>query len=321
MLASLTGDGLLVSEGEEWRRHRQMAQPAFRREQIEGYGGFMVEHAQRLIAEWRDGQTRDIHADMSKLTLAIVAQALFTMNVDALASEVGRALEAALRFFASPISLLSWGPSLPLPMVVRYRRAVQRLNHMLYDIIRRRRSESEPRPDLLARLLAARDETGNPMTDEQLRNELMTLFLAGHETTALALTYTFYLLAQHAEAETPPAGRDRRSSGRSSTGAGRRAAPALHELGSARVDAAVSAGVEHRPRGDRRLRDRRLFRAARHADRHPAMGRSSGSSLVRRTRSVSTGGAGTMTSSAVCRAARTSPSATVRASASATSSR
>jgi cytochrome P450 len=201
MLANLTGDGLLVSEGDAWRRQHQMALPAFRREQIEGYAGFMVDHTQRLLAEWRDGQTRDIHADMARLALAIVAQALFSTNVDAVADEIGRHLHVGMQFYAHPISLLPFALSLPLPLVRRYRRGVERLNRIIYGIIRQRRRATEPHTDLLSRLLAARDEAGRPMTDEQIRNELMTLFLAGHETTALTLTYTFYLLANHPQAE------------------------------------------------------------------------------------------------------------------------
>jgi cytochrome P450 len=201
-LASLTGQGLITSEGDFWRRQRQMAQPSFQRERVDRYGAVMVAYAERLRQEWRDGQTRDIHHDLMSLTLRIVARVLFESAADRYEQEVSHCLAVAADVFAGPLGaypILQW---LPIPASLRYRRAIRRLDRIMYGIVRARRAGTAELDDLLGRLLAARDESGGRMTDRQLRDELLTLFLAGHETTALTLTFTFYLLGTHAEADT-----------------------------------------------------------------------------------------------------------------------
>jgi cytochrome P450 len=196
-LSAFLGEGLLTSEGDVWRRQRRLAQPAFQLDQIEKYSTFMVALTQRLIQEWRPGQTRDLHADMMRLALEIVGQALFGANVGGMAGEVGRILETVNQFFASPLSLFPWLYWLPLPATRRFRHARRQLDALMYQTIAEHRASGAAGEDLLSRLLAIRDEDGSRMTDRQLRDELVTLFLAGHETTALALSYSFYLLAQH----------------------------------------------------------------------------------------------------------------------------
>ena len=203
-LIPVVGQGLLTSEGDFWRRQRRLAQPAFQHQQIRRYGEVMVEAAGRMLAGWADGRVADVHRDFMGLTLDVVARTLFGADVAAEAHDVGEALETIMEYFQSPLRWLPARERLPLPGSRKFRRAVARVDEILYEIIARRRSESgsgEP-GDLLGRLLAAQDaEGGGGMTDRQLRDEAVTLFLAGHETTALVLTYAFYLLARNPEAE------------------------------------------------------------------------------------------------------------------------
>jgi cytochrome P450 len=197
----LLGNGLLTSDGEFWLRQRRLSQPAFHRQRIAGYGETMVAYTQRLLAGWRDGETRDLHVEMTRLTLEITGKTLFGADVGGDAADVGRAMADAMASFEKRVSSL-----FPLPYWVptatnrRLKRAVRCLDEILYRFIKERRASSEQWDDLLSLLLHAHDEEGGSMTDKQLRDEAMTLFLAGHETTALALGWTGYLLAQHPEA-------------------------------------------------------------------------------------------------------------------------
>jgi cytochrome P450 len=199
----LLGNGLLTSEGDFWRHQRRLIQPAFHRERIEGYGRIMVEYAQRTTESWTDGETRDIHEEMMHLTLGIVAKTLFNADVSDEADEVGDALAMALDTFNDRVNAIFLVPMwVPTPANLASRRAVRQLDRVVYGIIEGRRAGGEDPGDLLSMLLRAQAEGGESMTDKQLRDEAMTLFLAGHETTALALSWTFYLLSQYPEAET-----------------------------------------------------------------------------------------------------------------------
>jgi cytochrome P450 len=200
-LTPLLGQGLLTSEGEFWRRQRRLAQPAFQRQQIEQYAAVMVQHTERLIDTWADGQVRDLHADMIGLMLSIVAKTLFNVELAGEARIVGESLEIVMNYFMSPMRWFGIREKLPLPSTRRYWRAIRQIDDIIYGIIRQRRSSGEDPGDLLSGLLAARDEDGKGMTDRQLRDESVTLFLAGHETTALVMFYTFYMLAQNPNAE------------------------------------------------------------------------------------------------------------------------
>src|ERR1043165_5308128 len=200
----LLGEGLLTSEGEFHRRQRRLAQPAFHRARIASYGEVMTAYATRLSSRWHDGETLDISQEMMRLTLAIVGKTLFDADVEAEADEIGAALTAVMKLFdflLLPFSELL--EKLPLPHVRRFRRAKGRLDETIYRIIEERRRSGVDRGDLLSMLLSARDEEGDgsQMTDLQVRDEAMTLFLAGHETTANALTWTWYLLSQNPDAE------------------------------------------------------------------------------------------------------------------------
>jgi cytochrome P450 len=195
---ALLGKGLLLSEGDFWIRQRRMMQPAFHRARIAEYGRVMVAFTERRLAAWRDGEVRDVHADMMGLTLEVVAQTLFDTDVAEQAPAVGRALETVLAEFSRQIlQPLPLPLSLPTPGNRRFRRAVAELDAIIYDIIERRRAQpgSADAGDLLSVLLHAQDDEGSGMTDRQLRDEVMTLFLAGHETTAITLSWAWYLLA------------------------------------------------------------------------------------------------------------------------------
>jgi cytochrome P450 len=197
------GKGLLTSEGAFWLRQRRLIQPAFNRGRLAGYAPTMVAAAERLLASWKAGETRDISKEMMRLTLDIAARTLFGADAGAAAGNVAGALqflqEAFLVRFARMVPIPVW---LPTPRNLRLRRAVRQLDDIIYGFIRQRRQSGEDKGDLLSILLHARDEDdGSRMTDKQVRDEAMTLFLAGHETTALALSWTWYLLARHPEAE------------------------------------------------------------------------------------------------------------------------
>jgi cytochrome P450 len=197
----ILGNGLLTSEGDFWLRQRRLVQPAFTRSYLAGYGADMVSAAERLVAEWRDGDTRDLHTEMTRLTLGIAAKTLFGAEVGTEADDVGQALAAALAAFDARLGTWYLVPHwVPTASNRRLHRAVRRLDEVIYGFIERRRRSGEERGDLLSILLHARDEDGSRMTDQQLRDEAMTLFLAGHETTALVLAWTGYLLAQHPDA-------------------------------------------------------------------------------------------------------------------------
>jgi cytochrome P450 len=200
-LIPLLGEGLLTSEGTFWRRQRRLAQPAFQHQQIERYAAVMVEHTERMLATWHDGEVRDPHEDLMHLTLGIVAKTLFDAELAEDAETVGYSLDVVMNHFMSPMRWFRFLDYLPIPSSRRYWRAIGRLDEIIYKIIRSHRAEGRDRGDLLSRLLAARDEDGAGMTDRQLRDEVVTLVLAGHETTALVLFYTFYLLSRSPEAE------------------------------------------------------------------------------------------------------------------------
>src|SRR5690349_103559 len=202
-LRPVLGDGLLLSEGDTWLRQRRLMQPAFHRQRIAGYGDVMAAFTDRGMAGWRDGETRDVHADMMEITQAIVAKTLFDADVSGTAWDVGQALHDLMEDFSRRrLSLFRLPSFIPTPTRRRARAAVTRLDHIVYGIIAARRASGEDRGDLLSLLLAARDaDDGSRMNDQQVRDEIMTLFLAGHETTAVALSWTWHLLAQHPAAE------------------------------------------------------------------------------------------------------------------------
>jgi cytochrome P450 len=193
-LSVAIGRGLLTSEGDFWRRQRKLAQPAFHHHRVRAYADVMVGHTERAVSKFVDGTTIDIHASVMRLTLDIVAETLFGADVGGAAGRIGTALEVMMdRFSGFSAILPGW---LPTPANRKLTRAVKEMNEVVYGIIRDRRSAPD-RGDLLSMLLGAKTEGGSGMSDQQLRDEVVTLLLAGHETTALALTFTFHLLARN----------------------------------------------------------------------------------------------------------------------------
>ena len=197
----LFGQGLLTSEGGLWRRQRRLMQPAFHRRQIGRYGRLMVERTRHALASWKEGQIRDLHAEMDHLTLDIVARVLFNLDLTGHTERLeatARALHARIARGPAVVYAMRY---LPTPVNIRYIWTVSRLEKVIYRIIRERRESGGSGDDLLSVLLQMRDEDGQSMSDRQVRDELMTLIGAGNDTTTLALCYAWYLLARHPEAE------------------------------------------------------------------------------------------------------------------------
>jgi cytochrome P450 len=200
----LLGEGLLTSEGRHHLRQRRLAQPAFHRERLAAYAAVMSGAAVRVRDRWTPGATLDISVEMAHFTLAVVGQTLFSADIESEAPEIGDALTTVLKMFRMlMLPLAEYLEKLPLPVVRRFEKARARLDATIYGLIRERRASGQDTGDLLSMLLLAQDDevNGDHMTDTQVRDEAMTLFLAGHETTANALTWTWYLLSQNPECE------------------------------------------------------------------------------------------------------------------------
>ncbi len=200
---AFAGQGLLTSDGAIWKQQRKLIQPAFHHAQLVTYGAVMVGHALRMIDSLEDGAVVEIHEVMPRLTLAIVVQTLFGADVTREGTDVGRLMVAVLDAANDRLNRILRVPSwVPTRRNLREKRALARLDEMLDSFIAAHRTSGEKPADLLSMLLAATDEdSGIRMSDGQLHEEMMTLFMAGHETTAMALTWTWYLLSQHPEVE------------------------------------------------------------------------------------------------------------------------
>lgn len=203
----LLGEGLLISEGEFHRRQRRLVQPAFHRDRLVGYASKMVECTAQARQTWTDGAQLDMSREMMRLTLGVVAKTLFSADVTSEADDIGNALTQVMILFDMVLMPFSeWIEKLPLPSIRRFEKARAFLDKTIYGIIAERRASKEDKGDLLSMLLLAQDEdggtgmgagTGAGMNDKQIRDEALTLFLAGHETTANALMWAWYLLSQN----------------------------------------------------------------------------------------------------------------------------
>ncbi|MEO8030545.1 MAG: cytochrome P450 [Gemmatimonadota bacterium] len=197
----MLGQGLLTSEGEFHLRQRRLVQPAFHRERIQGYGMVMADATARHLARWQDGGEVDIHREMMALTLTIVARTLFSADVSHEVDELGQAISASVDLFRqSLLPFGQWLEYLPLGPGARFRATRRRLDATIQRFIDEHRAGGD-QGDLLSMLILAQDDEahGERMTDLQLRDESMTLFLAGHETTANAASWGLYLLSRHPE--------------------------------------------------------------------------------------------------------------------------
>jgi len=205
LLGPVLGQGLLTSEGEFWRRQRRIAAPAFHHRRIAGFVAAMVEETAAMIGRWAGApQPFEITKEMMALTLTIITRTMFSADVGPDVRKVERAMTRMLELGRpSLLDLLGLPEWLPRAMPPKFRAAIADLEHVIHRILAERRADPTDRGDLLSMLLAARDEeTGEGMSDRQLRDEIMTIFLAGHETTANGLAWTWYLLAQNPAAET-----------------------------------------------------------------------------------------------------------------------
>jgi cytochrome P450 len=197
MYRPLVGDGLATSEGQLWLRQRRLMQPAFLRDRLTTYADAIVACTESMLDSWRHGETRDLHADMVGLTLRVAARTLFGSDLENETEVVRDAFRQALDCFDDRFrSLLPLPLWIPTPANLRLRRSLRRLEGVLHRLIARRRAAGKEGDDLLSVLLHARDEEdGSRMSDRQLRDEVMTLLLAGHETTALTLSWALHLLS------------------------------------------------------------------------------------------------------------------------------
>jgi cytochrome P450 len=200
---AIFGQGLLTSEGEFWHRQRRLAAPAFHSQRLASYGDATVRYTERMLENWQPGDPRDVHADTMALTLRIAAKVLFDTELERDVAEIGQAFSTVVEEIAVRLRRPFAIPdAIPIPGNIRYVRAVRRIDQLVSKIIRERRERGEDRGDLLSMLMLARDDEGQSMSEGQLRDEVITLLLAGHETTALTLSWTWYLLAQHPDVDT-----------------------------------------------------------------------------------------------------------------------
>ena len=203
-LGPVLGDGLVTSEGDLWRRQRRAAAPGFHRQRLAQAAGAMSRLARQRVDRWRmpceRGEPLDVDREVSSLTMEIVARTLFSMDMTESIDDIGRAMNTVIAAFGTlnPLDFLGWPAWMPRPRSRSTRAALARIEAEIQHIIAERRRVREAPDDFLSLLIAARDEeTGDGMTDKQLRDEVVTFFAAGHETTATALTWTLYLLSRH----------------------------------------------------------------------------------------------------------------------------
>lgn len=203
-LKVVLGEGLLTSEGDFWKKQRKLSQPAFHRQHMEGFLEQMVRATGDMLDRWDhdiapERATFDLHREMMRLTFRVVGLTLLSTELDGEASAIGEALNVALEWANQYVeSLVRIPPWVPTPKNLKFSKAKDTLDGLVDRIIQARRAAGDPGRDLLGMLMSATDaETGERMSDKQLRDELLTLVLAGHETTANALSFLFYLLSRH----------------------------------------------------------------------------------------------------------------------------
>jgi cytochrome P450 len=194
------GDGLLTSEGSFHHRQRRLIQPAFHHDRIKAYAATMTRLEERLTSRWQDGAAVDVHAEMTKLTMWIIAKCLFDRDVETESAQLSEDITLMIEYFnrlSSPLAKVLGA----LPSNRKYVSATERVDAFVSDMTKERRTSPEDKGDLMSLLLRAMDEEGSSMTDSQVRDEVLITFSAGHETTSNALTWTWYLLSENPEAE------------------------------------------------------------------------------------------------------------------------
>jgi cytochrome P450 len=202
MYKPVLGNGLVTSEGDFWLRQRRLSQPAFLRHRVLSYARVKTDLTERMLADWADGQTVDVHYQFSALTSRIALKTLFDLedagDRAAFTDTLRQAFTLMSERFRTVLPAPLW---VPTPRNLRLKRAISHLNRVVDGFVAAGRARKQPGDDLLSRLLTAQDEDGTRMTDRQLRDEAMTLYLAGHETTALTLSWSWDLIARHPQVE------------------------------------------------------------------------------------------------------------------------
>ena len=200
----ILGEGLLTNEGEAHIKNRRTIQPLFHHKKIKTYGDVMAEYSSRVGDDWKNGTVVDIHKEMMKLTLFIVSKTIFDSDMESESDEIGQCLTDLVTLF--PVMIFPYSEyldNLPLPANKKFFAARDKLDSIIYKLIEERRANPGNNIDLLSMLLEAQDEEagGQRMSNEQVRDEAMTLFLAGQESTANSLVWTWYLISSHPEVE------------------------------------------------------------------------------------------------------------------------
>ncbi|AYK08202.1 cytochrome P450 [Brevibacillus laterosporus] len=192
LIKNILGEGLFTANGEHWLRNRRMMAPEFHQKRIESYGKTIIEVTNRYIENWQEGETREIKIDMLNLALDVVMKSLFGHNNTIDEGKLIQALQTILRYYAKAVMF-----PIPLPGYSNYKRCAKEMDDMILQLISSRRSSGIYGDDLLGMLLSMRDENGEGLDDRQIRDEVMTLIVAGHETTSAALAFAFYLLSEN----------------------------------------------------------------------------------------------------------------------------
>ena len=201
-VTAIFGKGLLTSEGEFWQRQRRLAAPAFSPSRLSRYGEIMVQYADNMVRRWEPGKAIDVHREVMDLTLRIAAKTLFDADTPEHVAEIHDGFEDILLEISARFRRPFRIPDvIPTPGNLRYRRGLAKIDNLVARIIEDRQRSPGDRGDLLSTLMAARDESGLPMSHKQVRDEAVTLLLAGHETTALTLSWTWHLLGKSPEAD------------------------------------------------------------------------------------------------------------------------
>ncbi|KZE82206.1 cytochrome P450 [Paenibacillus elgii] len=201
---AVVGEGILTSEGEKHMRQRRLMQPSFRKDRIGSYAEAMIDYGEKMLASWKSGETRDIMDDMMQLTLDIITHTMFGTSITNGVNDISHAIDVGMKYVThKATSVIDIPESFPTKSNLEFKQSAATLDKVIFGIIEERRKNPDAsRGDLLSMLLAARDEEdGSGMSDQQVRDEVMTIFLAGHETTANTLSWTWYLLSQNPEAE------------------------------------------------------------------------------------------------------------------------
>ncbi len=199
-VALLTGQGLFTSEGSLWQRQRKLAAPAFAGQRLQSYDSAMTRLTEEMLATWPDDEVVDLHPHMMKLGLRIAARTMFSAEVEADVQLIETAMKDILAEISRRYSRLFLIPdAVPLPGHIRYRRGIAAIEGVVRRLIDERRGSTEDRGDLISMLMAARDDDGQPMSDKQLRDEVLTMMLAGYETSALTMCWAFHALSKRPE--------------------------------------------------------------------------------------------------------------------------